>query len=160
MSVRITVRITGIEQVVKAMKEIGLRQSANVIRNSIHSQASQARDEVRANAPVHPVDVVKYKKGEGQKITKKGTLKRAIKAKRRKPEQGNSKFRSNVIVEHGNNVKNDAYYWHMVEYGTIKMPAQPFIAPVIKKYMETAEPAVRQEVIERIEQKLQRAIDA
>jgi HK97 gp10 family phage protein len=118
MSVRITVRITGIEQVVKAMKEIGLRQSANVIRNSIHSQASQARDEVRANAPVHPV------------------------------------------VEHGNNVKNDAYYWHMVEYGTIKMPAQPFIAPVIKKYMETAEPAVRQEVIERIEQKLQRAIDA
>jgi len=149
----------GVEKIVKAMKEIGLKQSANVIRNSIHSQASQARDEVRANAPVHPVDVVKYEKGGVQKITKKGTLKRAIKAKRRKPEQGNTKFRSNVIIEQGNNVKNDAYYWHMVEHGTIKMDKQPFIAPVEKKYKSTAEPAVRQEVVDRIENKLQRAID-
>lgn len=151
-----SVVITGHNEVIAALKEIGIKKAGLVIRRAIHKEATESRDKIRMKAPVHPVDVVKYSGKDGaKKITKKGTLKRAIKAKARKPRNG--VYQSNVIVEHGKNVKNDAYYWHMVEYGTTHSPAQPFIRPVEAVKEQTAENDVKQAFMSGIAKELQKA---
>ena len=36
------------------------------------------------------------------------------------------------MVEHGKDAKNDAWYWHFIEYGTVNgIAAKPFMQPAI-----------------------------
>lgn len=39
--------------------------------------------------------------------------------------------KQNIRVYAGNREKNGAFYAHMVEYGTVKMPAKPFLRPAL-----------------------------
>lgn len=39
----------------------------------------------------------------------------------------------NVRVYAGNRIKGGAFYAHMVEYGTMKMPAKPFLRPALQE---------------------------
>jgi HK97 gp10 family phage protein len=151
-----SIDISGDKEVIKALESIGIRKAGNVIRSAIRKEAREARDKIRANAPVHPDDVVKYAKGESKKITKKGTLKRAIKSKDRKPRNG--VYQTNVYVDQGKNKKNDAYYWHMVEYGTVNMPAKPFIRPVEASKEQSAERDIKFEFLAGIAKELQKAL--
>ena len=148
--------ITGDREVMKALAEIGIRKAKGVIRKSISKQARESRDRVRAAAPVHPVDVVKYTSGGNVKITKKGTLKKAIVAKDRKP-RGN-RFSSVVRITEGKDVKHDAYYWKFIEHGTIKFGKQPFIKPVEDSKKQTAEGDVKAEFLAGVEAALQAAV--
>jgi HK97 gp10 family phage protein len=148
--------ISGDKDVIKAFKDIGLRKAKSVIRSTIHAQASDSVRKIRPRAPVFPVDVVKYAKAGKKKITRRGTLRRAIKAKGRKPRNDN--YQSNVIVEHGNDKKNDAYYWHFVEYGTVKMSAKPFIRPVEVLKKQTAEGEIKTEFLIKVEKAINQAV--
>lgn len=144
-----TFKIEGVSQLMNALQDLGSDETRKLIRNSNHALASKAAKQIETRAPVHPVDVVKYGKGDKKKVTKSGTLKRAIKAKRRKPTDANRKFQSNVVVTEGNKAKDDAYFWKWVEYGTVKMPAQPFINPVKRLAAQSAEEDMKAAVIKK-----------
>ncbi|HPV49840.1 MAG TPA: HK97 gp10 family phage protein [Smithellaceae bacterium] len=55
-----------------------------------------------------------------------GKLKNSIRVTRLKGDT-----RRNIRVYAGNRTKGGAYYAHMVEYGTVKMKAKPFLRPAL-----------------------------
>lgn len=66
--------------------------------------------------------------------TRTGSLKKSIKAKRRKGKPGRPV--SDVIVTTGKSAKYDGFYWRFVEYGTggsHPSPEQPFVRPAYDK---------------------------
>lgn len=105
--------VIGLEDIQKILAEIAPKHARNLSRALVQSLASTVAKEAKKKVPVD-----------------KGTLKKAIKAKRKKSSP--DKPVSDVIVEQGKNAKNDGFYWHMVEYGTggpTPQPEQPFLRP-------------------------------
>lgn len=150
-----TVRVEGAQQVIKALRELGSDKARVVIRRSTDKLAARAVKQIKSNAPVHPKDIVR----DDKKVTKKGTLKRAIKKKQKKARNKQTKFQSNIEIEHGKDKKNDAYYWHFVEYGTTKSRAKPFIKPVEDASKQTAERDMLEMLETEVMRELQRRID-
>lgn len=107
-------KVIGIEDIDKILTDITPRHANNLMRATIHAVAGEIRDEAKKDAPKDS-----------------GTLKKAIKAKRRRGLPG--KPVSEVRIEHGNDARHDAFYWRFLEYGTRKHSADPFIAPSIEK---------------------------
>lgn len=109
----VSMSIEGLDAVSDVLAKVGPREARNLLRNTVHAVASQLRDEMRQRAP----------KDEG-------TLRRAITAKREKM-RGNQ-VASNITITHGKGVRHNAFYWHMVEYGTVRNQPQPFITPSVE----------------------------
>ena len=105
--------IDGIESMNKILGELLPKHARNLSKSFVHGLASDMTKEAKKRVPVD-----------------KGTLKKAIKAKRRRSKP--DKPVSDVIVEHGSGVKSDGFYWKFVEYGTggpVPQPEQPFLRP-------------------------------
>lgn len=92
--------IDGIEEVQNYIDGQLKKDARNLNRATVHAIAGVVRDEAKQNAP---------------KDT--GTLRKAIKAIRRKPKNPDKPF-SDVNVTHGNDARHDAFYWRFLEYGT------------------------------------------
>lgn len=114
--------ITGIKEFRKMASTLAPRQARNLARSTVHGVAGEIRKDMRKRAP-----------------RDEGTLRKAIKAVRRRM-QGNTAI-SDVRIEHGGGVKNDAWYWHFLEFGTQRQSAQPFIQPTVSE-MEPRLPAI------------------
>lgn len=93
------IAVIGIEDVQKTLEQIAPRHARNLMRATIQGMASEAAKMARKEAP-----------------DDYGTLKKAIKAKRKKSPP--DKPTSRVMVEHGKDAKHNAYYWHFLEHGT------------------------------------------
>lgn len=109
-----TMQIVGIDDVKKILNDIAPKHSKNLMRATVQGIASEMAKEAKKNAP-----------------RDEGTLKRAIKAKRKRSHS--LQPISEVIVTHGRSVRFDAFYWRFLEYGTQKISAQPFIKPAEEK---------------------------
>lgn len=110
---RVSMSIEGLDAVSDVLAKVGPREARNLLRNTVHAVAGQLRDDMRQRAPQD-----------------EGTLRKAITAKREKM-RGNQ-VASNITITHGKAVRHNAFYWHMVEYGTVKDRAQPFITPSVE----------------------------
>ena len=107
--------VIGLEQINKVLGELVPKHARNLSKSVIHGLASETTKEAKKRVPVSAGG---------------GTLKRSIKAKRKRSTP--DKPTSDVIIEQGNSVKNDGFYWHFVEYGTggpVPQPEQPFLRP-------------------------------
>jgi len=130
--------ITGIEEVNKILKEIAPKHAANIARSTVHAIASDIAKEAKSSAVT----------GDTK------NLKKSIKAKRRKSPS--YRPRSDVVVTHGSSAKNDAWYWHFVEFGTKKQPAQPFFLPVYNKYKASINTIYKKKFFVQLAKKLAR----
>jgi len=107
------VQVVGIEEINKILGDLIPKHARNLSKSVIHGLASETAKEAKARVP-----------------RKTGTLKKAIKAKRRRGKPGQPV--SDVIIEQGKNAKNDGFYWFFVEYGTggpAPQQEQPFLRP-------------------------------
>lgn len=93
------------------------REATNVGRRTLVSIARQIRDDIRGRAPAA-----------------EGTLRRAIRSGREKAPP--LKAEAGVRVTHGSGVKNDAFYWRFLEFGTQKLAARPYIMPTITEWRQ------------------------
>ena len=128
--------VIGIESMNKIFDDILPKHARNLSKAFVHGLASDMSKEAKKRVPVN-----------------KGTLKKAIKAKRRRSKP--DKPTSDVVVEQGSDAKNDGFYWHMVEYGTggpVPQPEQPFLRP--------ARDLVRAEMPQRAEAQFQKKLAA
>ena len=128
--------VIGIESMNKIFDDILPKHARNLSKSFVHGLASDMSKEAKKRVPVN-----------------KGTLKKAIKAKRRRSKP--DKPTSDVVVEQGSDAKNDGFYWHMVEYGTggpVPQPEQPFLRP--------ARDLVRAEMPQRAEAQFQKKLAA
>ena len=132
-----TMQVIGIEEVDRILNEVSPRHARNLMRNTIHGVASEINRQARKNAP---------------KDT--GTLKKALKAKRKKshPNQPISE----VVVEHGGGVRHDAFYWRFVEHGTVNRAATPFIKPAEEAVRANLAQIIREQFGKKLESALKR----
>lgn len=112
----VSMSIEGLDAVSDVLAKVAPREARNLLRNTVHAVAGQVRDEMRKRVK--------------ETVEDTGTLRKAITAKREKM-RGNQ-VASNITITHGKAVRHNAFYWHMVEYGTVKDQAQPFITPSVE----------------------------
>lgn len=136
-----TVEITGVKEVQEILDTLAPKYARNLMRSTIHGVAGQITKDAKNKAPV-----------------KTGSLKRAIKTKRKKSPP--DKPTSLVMVEHGRSAKYDAFYWRFVEYGTLggvnPMPARPFIGPAAEYVRLKFNTILTQEFGKKLEKTLAR----
>ena len=119
------VQVIGMDDIKKLLTQFTPKHANNLSRALIHGLASSTVKEAKKKVPVD-----------------KGTLKKSIKAKRKKSKPGQPV--SDVIIEQGKSAKNDGFYWHMVEYGTggpSPQPEQPFMRPA-KDFIQANMPRI------------------
>lgn len=106
--------IEGMEELVHNLNGVLPKEAANLARATVHSVAGEVRNNMRKKAP---------------KAT--GNLRKAIVTRRNRATP--TQVSSDVIITYGKNAKNDAWYWHLVEWGTTKTPAKPFVTPSVEE---------------------------
>lgn len=83
-----------------------------------------------------------------------GNLKKSIGVIKRK-SRDKTKIRFSVTPRKGG--KNDGFYSHMVEFGTSKMAAQPFMRPAFENQDEESITAAKEYLAKRIDKEVQKA---
>lgn len=136
------VKIEGLEGLEEMLGTIAPREARNLNRATIHAMASRVAKDAKRRAP-----------------RDEGTLRKAIKAKRRRPRHPDKPF-SDVRVEHGNDAKHDAFYWRFVEYGTQTQNARPFISPAADAIRGQVPSIYREEFAKKYEKLLARKAKA
>jgi HK97 gp10 family phage protein len=106
-------RIIGLEDLQETLLQVMPREAKNILRRTTYQLATKVRDGVKAKAPVHT-----------------GNLKRSIKAKRDRGTKTN--IAASVIADRGGGRSGKGYHSHFLEFGTVKMQAQPFIVPTVE----------------------------
>lgn len=109
------VSISGLTKLTNMSRKIAPKVARRLARGTVHKIAGQMRNEMRRKAPKDD-----------------GTLRKAIHTKRRRGTP--TMAVSDVRIAKGRNAKHDAWYWHFVEFGTVRSAAQPFIAPTITEF--------------------------
>lgn len=128
MSKNDVLTVTGLEEVQKVLNQIAPNHARNLSRALIQGLASETAKEAKKRVP-----------------TDTKTLKKAIKAKRRrgKPNQPVS----DVIIDKARGAGGEVFYWNMVEYGTggkTPQPERPFLRPA-RDLIEVNMPRIIQE---------------
>lgn len=131
------VRIEGMDELKAKLTDVLPREARNILRRTTLKIASDVRDKVRQRSPVDT-----------------GNLKRSIKSKRDKGTPTN--ITSSVYVDRSGGKSGKGYHYHFVEFGTVKMPAQPFIVPTVEEMRPSLSEEYRKEFGAQFEKELQK----
>lgn len=149
---KVGLEVEGLEPLIEELNKAGDRFLPQVVRTAVHSQASQTAKEIKKAAPV--LSEFDETNRKGKTVRKKGVLKNAVKAKRRR--QKGSVFASDVQMSEGRNAKYDAWYWHFVEYGTVKVSGRNFVEPAKTRGRQQFEGRLKNEFNKRLIKKIQK----
>lgn len=136
--------VIGIDELIEIMDELAPKYAANLARATMHGIAGRIAKEAKKRVPID-----------------EGTLKKGIKAKRRRspPERPVS----DVVVESGKG-KKSAFYWRFVEYGTgglVPQPEQPFLRPakdlVVSNMREILDEEIKKKLVGMINREKKKA---
>lgn len=136
-----TVHVEGMEFLRDQLEQFLPRESTAVLRRTTQKIAAKVRDEIRARAPEAT-----------------GNLRKAIVSKRDRGTRDS--IEASVHITHGKQAKHDAFYWHMLEYGTAHSAARPFVTPVYEQarstYREDLSRELDAQVIKQLETRAKR----
>jgi HK97 gp10 family phage protein len=108
------VSIEGMEDLQETLKTVMPREAKNILRRTTFAVATTVRDKVKARAP-----------------KKTGALMKSIKAKRNKGTR--TEMSASVVADRSGGRTGRGFHAHFLEFGTVKMPAQPFIVPTVEE---------------------------
>lgn len=132
------IQVSGLEEVRNALSELAPRVATNLMRTVVQDIASAIAKEAKAAAPKNT-----------------GNLKKSIKARRKKGSRNNPQ--SQVVANSKNaDAGEESFYWKFIEFGTRKMRARPFIAPIKQKYAAEMPRLLRESFGRKLEQMLAR----
>jgi HK97 gp10 family phage protein len=123
-----------------------------VSKGMVASAAAVFQREAVARAPVYPGQV-------GKNHPPPGTLKSAIYQFRWSQQSGGTREAWLVTVRRGRTAKGsiDAYYAHIVEYGSVKMSARPFMRPAFEVKKQEATEAMRKYLADHLPEAVESA---
>lgn len=145
----VQVKITGLDEVIAALKGLPDKLRKRILRNALAAGARIVRDEARASAPVlrNPVKA---------RYRTPGTVRNAIvvrtsKVARRAGDVGvYVNVRPAKRGQRGAKSKTDPFYWRWLEFGTVKLQAFAFLQKsarrlpdALQKFIKTAGPAIQ-----------------
>lgn len=128
------VELIGLDEIEKVLEELTPKYARNLSRSFVHGLASETAKEAKKRVPIDT-----------------GTLKKAIKAKRKRSTP--DKPASDVIIEQGKSAKNDGFYWFFVEYGTggpVPQPEQPFLRPARDLITANLDKIAKQQFVKKL----------
>jgi HK97 gp10 family phage protein len=138
------VEVKGLRELGLQMRALGADMAGKVARQATASGASVVRKAVKDRVPVDT-----------------GNLRAAIVMKRERQTRLTEEYvvavrkgkrRDVTAAKRGEGkLGKDAYYAHMVEFGTVKMPAQPFIRPGFEESAGRATEAIAKRLKQRID---------
>lgn len=146
------IRIDGLDALKRALDELPKRTANKHLRAAVASGARVIRDAAKTKAPVYTGPV-------SQGHPPPGTLKRSIVAKFIKEKSTNTKQVYYVTARRGKqyqkqgkkgNLSQDAFYAHMVEFGTVKMSPRPFLRPAFDTKKDDAVRAITKTIQTRV----------
>jgi HK97 gp10 family phage protein len=129
------VTLIGLDFVNEQLKDFLPRETTAILRRTMTRIAAKVRKGMRARAP-----------------RQEGTLRRAIVSKRRRGTRDS--IEAGVFITKGSDAKHDAFYWHMVAFGTQHSPAQDFVTPVVEEARSTFKRDVGSEVGRQVTKQL------
>lgn len=133
--------VLGMDFVTEQLTGFLPREMVAVMRRTMTKIAANIRKDIKSHAPV-----------------RFGTLRRAVVSKRKRGTRDS--IEAAVYITKGSGAKNDAFYWHMVEYGTQHSAAKPFIGPAIERakatYRKDVADEVDRQVIKQLEKRARR----
>lgn len=153
-----SVHIEGLRELTRALKELPDRVAKNGLRSAVYAGARVIQTEARQRAPV-------AEKPTRPNQPKPGTLRRAIIMKHLREQSGRHRQVFAITVRRGKKYRNqgkkknlsqDAWYWHFIEFGTIKMAARPFLRPALESKRLAAVAAIKDKLADRIQQEANR----
>lgn len=135
MSARGHVHVEGMRFLKDQLTDFMPRESIAILRRTVTKVAASVRNEARRNAPKD-----------------RGVLRKAIKSRREKGTRDYAE--ASVRVEQGKAAKYDAWYWHMVEFGTRLKAAKPFITPAFEKLRAESRSVFEREFLTQLEKQM------
>lgn len=139
-----TVKVSGLRELGQQMRALGADMAGKVARQATAAGAGVPRKAIKARAP---------------KDT--GNLQAAIVMKRVRDTQLSAEYVVAVRKGKTRDVKaakrgegrlgKDAFYARFPEFGTVKMPAQPFIRPGFEESVQPATEAIAKRLKQRID---------
>ena len=129
-----------------ALEQLPVKLEKNVLRGAIRAGAKPVADEARRKAPV-------LKDFDPRRIF--GELAKSVREMATGVKNGIVKGGvvaggKSTVGRGKDKVEADPFYAHMVEYGTVKMPPQPFMRPAIDTRTQAAIDATAQYIRERL----------
>lgn len=129
---RVEIKVDGLAELDRKLRALGPDIARKGLRSAVGAGARVILNQAKARAPVDT-----------------GTLRRALYMKQIREESSDSRQTFFVSVRSGKKEQKknrDAWYWRLVEFGTEKMSAQPFLRPAFE--------AAKLQALERIKAKL------
>lgn len=152
----VTVEVKGLAELQAKLLELPGKVERHVVRKAVSDGAAVVRDEMKARAPVYTGEVA-----DGHPPP--GTLRKAVFEKFDAANSHDGLTTYIVGVRHGKKMQHvgkknrnlDAYYFFMVEFGTVKMAAHPFMRPAFDAKRETAAQTIIDDLGRGIEEQAQ-----
>lgn len=137
-----TKNLTGFAEMAKKLREFGPKVGRKHLRAATSKGAAVIRKKARELAPVDTGEMrkdiqQKRVKTEGDHIASFSVYTRSGKRSR--------------LSGKARNVDKDSFYWKFQEFGTAKMPAQPFMRPAFESEKENAVDEIGAELGKRIQ---------
>lgn len=135
----LSVKIEGLSELQREMRELGPKLARRGLRAATNAAAQVIKKEAKALVPVDT-----------------GRLKRKaiyVKRSRRGSSATRESYLVGVRVGRKEQAKDrDAYYWFLVEFGTVKMAARPFMRPAFENKKFEALEKFRDKLKEKLAQ--------
>ena len=125
------------DDLLKALKQFPQNIQKNVITGAIRAGCKPILNEAKANIPIDS-----------------GNLKKSMGIIKRK-SRDKTKVRFSVTPRRGG--KYDGFYAHMIEFGTSKMTAQPFMRPAYENQDDQSINAAKEYLAKRIDKEVEKA---
>jgi len=137
-------QVTGLSDLEKRLEDFPDRIARNILAGAIRAGAVVIQNEARQLAPASAEDHY-LGKGSRRVLIKAGELKRKGVKVRLAPRKSRT-----TPIEYWVYVSKRNWYWKFPEFGTSKMPAQPFMRPAFEKMKEIAVERIREYLAARI----------
>ena len=124
-------KVEGLKELDKALKRLPLKARGQVMRKALSKAMEPVKQSAISLAPIRT-----------------GNLRQSIVKRTSIPKAGN-----NFTAEARVSVTTDGWYGMFHEFGTVKMPAHPFMRPAIDNNSDAALTIFRRELKESIESK-------
>lgn len=132
--------IKGLKELSKALKAFPQNVQNNILNSAVRAGTVTFQKEAKKNVP-----------------KRKRKLEKAIVIKKRRPKNKNQ-IKYQLGIKQGG--EDDAYYGHIVEFGSSKMQAEPYMRPAFESKADEVINDVRKKMQQRIDKEIERSKNA
>lgn len=139
----------GVPEMADWLARVAPNEAIKALRGSVGKEARRVRDIAKSLAPIEVALDPRHP----------GRLRNAIRAKSGRPSKTNkAQIIGGAYVKQGKTRKDlkGAYYAHMVEWGTVKQAAKPFMRPAMSRAIPGLKTEFSTSVIKRLKAAIRR----